>query len=196
MPSPVADRLLSYYPALPPEPHDELEPPIRGITDAQLFDQADTVLGDLELNAARRLMCDAYVRANTTCYSFRWDAVSTLVSGNPREGVRHSSELGPVFQNIQGDGFLSGENPFEGKDESYFRLTEVVGLMWAGFITNLDPNVGLRRKGVRDPWPEYTVDRPRSIVFNETGPYWVEPDTRRREATDYINSIQHSLLDK
>ncbi len=40
--------------------------------------------------------------------------------------------------------------------------------MWAGFITQLDPNAAFDGQ---EPWPTYSVGDPKNIIFNETGPY-------------------------
>jgi len=191
LPRLVVDRLLSFYPAPATGKHETLSPPIKSITDADLFDRADQILSDLEMTAARRLMCDAFARSSS-CYSYRWDAVATLASKNPREGVMHSAEIGPVMQNVEGFGYFYN-NPFNHRGDGYYKLTRASGLMWAGFITQLNPNAAFEGQ---EPWPKYAVDNPRSIVFNETGPHWIEADTLRKEATDYINTIQHSVLRK
>ncbi|KAK9772387.1 putative Carboxylic ester hydrolase [Seiridium cardinale] len=188
-PTTVVDRLLSYYPAA--SRSQPLDPPIKGIEDLDTYNRMETVYGDLERNAAKRLMCDSFSKF-TACYSYRFDAVATLKSKNPHEGVAHSAEIVPVFQNFEGVGFSQEKNPMLGKGKGYIDMSKAIGLMWAGLITHLDPNYAFEN----ETWPRSSTRSPQNIVFNETGPYWIEDDNNRRVATDYINSIQHSVLDK
>lgn len=186
----MAERLLSFYPAGPQT--ETLEPPIGRITDLDTYNRVERLLHDVEYGASKRLMCDSY-SLYTRCYSYRFDAYASLRSRNPREGVRHGAEIAPVFQNFDGLGFYPSVNPFEGRDLGYFEMTRAVGLMWAGFITQLNPNAAFED----EPWPRSTVGTPKHVIFNETAPYfWAEDDTVRREATDYINGIQHSIFQK
>ncbi|KAH8888938.1 cholinesterase [Thozetella sp. PMI_491] len=184
----VVDKLLSFYPELPDEAKP-LDPPIKGIRNASGYDRLEHVLGDFQHNAAKRLQCGEYAR-HTACYSYRFDAVESLESGNPREGVRHGAEIPTVFQNYNGEGFWPDPNPFEGRTSGYFDMAKAIGLMWAGFITQLDPNHAFEG----EPWPKYNPDAPRQMVFNETGPFWVEDDLLRKDATDYIYNIMQSVL--
>ncbi|KAK9424049.1 putative Carboxylic ester hydrolase [Seiridium unicorne] len=187
-PEAMVERLLSFYPeGAYTEP---LIPPIQGFNDLNTYQRVVQLLGDLELNAAKRLQCGAYSKV-ATCYSYRFDAVERL-TGNPYEGARHGSEIGPVFQNFNGLGYEKDRNIFEGRSPAYFEMSKAIGLMWAGFITQLDPNAAFDGQ----VWPKYNVDHPQNIVFNETGPYWIEEDTARSSATDYIISEQASVLNR
>ena len=184
----MVDRLLSLYPDSSNEKPVLLDPPIHSIRDLHLHRRIESVFGDLELNAAQRLLCGAYSRSST-CYSFRFDAASSE-NLDPREGVVHGNEIGPVFQNFGGLGYR--RNPFEGKGDGYYDMSRLIGLMWAGFITKLDPNAAVTGYGVS--WPPYGAGRPQNIVFSESGPK-LEQDTYRGEAMSYVNKIQHSVLD-
>lgn len=188
-PRAVVDRLLSFYPEdMNTEP---LVPAILGFNDLSTYKRVTQVMGDLEYNAAKRLQCGAYSRF-TACYSYRFDAIERLSTGNPYEGARHGSEIAPVFQNFGGLGYEQNMNIFEGRSPDFFEMSKVIGLMWAGFITQLDPNAAFDA----ETWPKYNMDHPQNIVFNETGPYWIEEDTVRSNATDYIISIGHAVLHK
>lgn len=182
-------RLLSFYPK--DTKTEPLIPPILGIRDLDTYRRITQVLGDLSYNAARRLQCGAFSKIST-CYSYIHDDFESLRSGNPHEGARHGAELAPVLQNSNGLGYSLSKNIFEDRTSAYFEMSKTMGLMWAGFITQLDPNAAF----YGEPWPRYNVDAPRNIVFNETGPFWTEEDTERRNATDYILSISQSVLGK
>ncbi|KAH8893448.1 putative carboxylesterase, type B [Thozetella sp. PMI_491] len=185
IPPPIVDRLLSHYPAA--NTQEQLDPPIQSVTDADVYRRADAVLGDIEINAGTRLTCKAYSQASS-CYSYRWDTPKNFKSGNPEEGSRHGAELEVVFQNFQ-DSWSQHRQP------GYYEMASTVGLMWAGFITSLDPNIGIATKGTSF-WPKYSAKHPQNIVFNETELFWVEEDDQRRPGTDYISTILASILDK
>ncbi|KAI1145135.1 cholinesterase [Nemania diffusa] len=188
-PRAMVARLLSFYPK--DTKTEPLIPPILGIRDLDTYRRITQVLGDLSYNAARRLQCGAFSKIST-CYSYIHDDFESLRSGNPHEGARHGAELAPVLQNSNGLGYSLSKNIFEDRTSAYFEMSKTMGLMWAGFITQLDPNAAF----YGEPWPRYNVDAPRNIVFNETGPFWTEEDTERRNATDYILSISQSVLGK
>ncbi|KAH8882979.1 cholinesterase [Thozetella sp. PMI_491] len=194
-PDSVVQKLLSFY----PERLDlklDLRPAIKNITDFATYIRMEAVLGDLEHNAAKRLMCDAFSSSGMDCYSYRFDDTGALNGRNPLLGARHAADLGSVFLNFEGAGLEPGENPFQGRNQSFYDLSRTMALMFAGFITQLDPNAAFANGRDPKPWLKYTVEEPRNIVFNETGPYWMEVDDVRREATDYINSIQDTVLNK
>jgi cholinesterase len=181
---------MSYYPessfAVGP-----LDPPIKSIHERNLYERVESVFIDLETNAALDLFCGAYSEAST-CYRYRFDAVPGN-SDDVRRGVEHSQELPLVFQNTLGVGFEV--NPFLGKSRGFYDVASAMGTMWASFITHLDPNAGPEQAG----WEKWTAEAPRSMVFNETGPFWMEssePDAARREAWNYINELQQAVFDK
>lgn len=184
------DKLLSFYePDMVPD-SSTLGPPIKPGPNQGVRERISMVLGDLEINAAQRLLCKAY-SMSSACFSFRFDA-GTLVNGT-RTAPIHGDEIGPVFQNVDGVGFLS--DPFKGQPQGYHDMTRIMGLTWASFITHMDPNTGLNTK--TPLWPEYSAEGgPVNIVFNETCVSAIEPDTYRTDAMNYINEIQHSILDK
>jgi len=157
---------------------------------------ADLVLGDLEIKAGQRALCEAYSQI-ARCYSLRFDAIPNRRDdqGKP-QFVAHGAEIAPLFQNFDGMGWEPGHNPFSKASENYYDMARTLGLLWASFITHSDPNTG--RKGAEDQvmWLGYSVDRPVNLVLNESGVPWVEPDTYRAEAIKVINEVQHSTLDK
>ncbi|KAI8946262.1 Alpha/Beta hydrolase protein [Xylaria longipes] len=145
-PSKVMDRLMSFYPPLTAGSDDNLDPPIKGlsISSRAELERIEQLMGDLAVNAGTRLMCETYA-ALSVCYSFRFDAMVSSVF-DPRLGVRHGDEIGPVFQNFDGIGL--DVNPFEGKGDGLRDMSRLIGIMWAGFITELDPNAGLSRDDI------------------------------------------------
>lgn len=141
------------------------------------------------VNAASRLLCGKFSEA-ASCYSYRFDALVPN-EADERTGARHGTEMGPLFQNTQGLGFQV--NPFAGKGESFYQMSHLMAVMWAGFITPMDPNVGLM---VGDPrWPKYTLEARKRILFTENGS-WVEEDRSQESELGYINSIQHCVLER
>ena len=178
---------MALYPKHESGSDDRLDPPIRSFTSRTEYQRVEAVLGDLEINAADRLLCETY-SDSAGCYSFRFDALTS--SGvDARLGVTHGTEIGPVFQNTAGVGFEV--NPFANQGPDFYHMSRIMGLTWAGFITHLDPNVGLQKSNLR--WPPYTRQGRQKMIFNGTGA-WIDRGELRPAAWEYINSIQHSVL--
>jgi carboxylesterase type B len=182
---------MQFYPATELGQDEELDPPIKGISVSSRadFERIEQLLGDMTSNAGARLMCESY-SAISKCYAFRFDAIVSS-EFDERLGVRHGDEIGPVFQSFDGVGWDT--NPFAGKGEGLRQMSHLMGITWAGFITALDPNIGLHRHHLA--WPKYSKAARLTMVFNHTGS-WVERDERRSEAVDYINSIQQSVFER
>ena len=149
------------------------------------------MLGDLNINAGQRALCEAYSQT-ASCYSFRFDAFPDQDATRQRL-VTHGAEIAPLFLNFDGLGLET--NPFVGAGQGYRDLARLMGLFWASFIAHADPNVGLEGMG-RTRWPAYSAERPVNLVMNESGVAWTESDTYRVEAMKLINDVQHSVLDK
>ncbi|KAI1733754.1 putative carboxylesterase [Xylaria scruposa] len=190
-PEPAVDRLMDLYPPVIPGSDDKLEPPIEGISISSRseFDRIEQLMGDLSNNAGARLTCESYATI-TSCYAFIFAATVSSVY-DERLGVRHGAEIGPVFQNFDGVGW--DVNPFSGKGEGLRHMSHTMGIMWAGFITSLDPNVGLSHGELN--WPEYSESARRTMIFHENGS-WIEKVDRRSDALEYINTIQHSIFER
>ncbi|KAI1318295.1 putative carboxylesterase [Xylariaceae sp. FL0255] len=190
-PPTVVDRLMSFYPPVTPGMNDTLEPPLEGtdITSRAEFERIEHLMGDLSTNSGARLLCGQY-SILSTCYGFRFDAMVSSVY-DERLGVHHGDEIGPVFQAFDGVGWLV--NPFSGKGEGLLRMSQFMGVAWAGFITALDPNVGFSSDS--PVWPKYSATERLTMVFNASGS-WVEEDYRRSEALDFIDSIQDTVLER
>ncbi len=181
---------MDLYPLVSRQEGDELDPPIESISNLAEFTRIEQLFGDLVINAANRLLCESYAASANACYAFRFNA---LVSHREdrRLGAIHGTEIGPLFQNIDGLGFY--DNPFSGKGEGFHHMSHLMGMMWAGFITRLDPNAGFRNE--RPMWPRFTIRTRHVIVFNESGSS-LEEDTARIEAMRYLNEIQHSVFER
>lgn len=93
-----------------------------------------------------------------------------------------------MFQNTAGVGFEI--NPFADQGPGFYDMSRIMGLTWAEFITNLDPNAGLQESDLQ--WPPYTRQGRQRVIFNGTGA-WVDRDESRQTAWDYINSIQEHI---
>jgi len=107
-------------------------PPIENIsiTSRAELTRIEHMLGDLEVNAADRLLCESYA-ATAGCYSFRFDAVVSSRQ-DARLGAWHGSEIASVFRNFDGLGFSI--NPFSGKPDSFHYTSRIMGIAWASFI--------------------------------------------------------------
>ncbi|KAF7624908.1 Alpha/Beta hydrolase protein [Aspergillus flavus] len=179
-PPATIQQLLSFY----PDTNDSrvLNPPVGSFTSKELLDRVKNVLGDIEVNAAQRLLCEQFA-VSAHCYSYIFNATPAWVQ-DPRIGVPHGAEIAPLFQNLDGLGFEG--NAFLEKSLGYYDMSRLMGTMWAGFITALDPNVGLTRTPYR--WPKYDLREPRVFIFSEEDIGLSIPDTHRQAAFQYIQA--------
>jgi carboxylesterase type B len=188
---------MGLYPEVAKSQNDTLSPPIKSIASLAEFQRIERLEGDLNMNAADRFQCEAYTDSGAGCYSYRFNAPIPM-RVDSRLGVVHAAEIGPVLQNVGGGGFFI--NPFSGmNDNDEFRnMAKVMGIMWAGFIVSLDPNVGFANPTTTmgenvQQWPRFSREKRERMVFNSTG-VWVEQDFARLEAMEYINRIQAGIL--
>ncbi|KAI0452495.1 putative carboxylesterase [Xylaria acuta] len=190
-PKSVVDHLMSLYPPIARGSDDEFQPPIDGISisSSAEFDRIEQLMGDLSNNAGARLTCESYAKI-TGCYAFRFAATVSSIYDD-RLGVRHGAEIGPIFQSFDGVGW--DVNPFAGKGEGLRHMSRMMGIMWAGFITSLDPNIGLSQDDLN--WPKYSASARRIMVFHENGS-WIETGDRRSDALEYINTIQDNIFER
>ena len=74
-----------------------------------------------------------------------------------------------------------------------------MGIMWAGLIMALDPNVGVGGGGdvAGSRWPRFSREKRDRMVFDEQCRF-AERDANaaRQEAIEYINSIQHAVFER
>ncbi|GMF78288.1 unnamed protein product [Aspergillus oryzae] len=176
----VSSEAATFY----PDTNDSLvlNPPVGSFTSKELLDRVKNVLGDIEVNAAQRLLCEQFA-VSAHCYSYIFNATPAWVQ-DPRIGVPHGAEIAPLFQNLDGLGFEG--NAFLEKSLGYYDMSRLMGTMWAGFITALDPNVGLTRTPYR--WPKYDLREPRVFIFSEEDIGLGIPDTHRQAAFQYIQA--------
>jgi carboxylesterase type B len=178
----VVSKLLALYSSL--EPHD-LAPfnssTINLTTTAQVFAaRASALLGDLDINSAQRVLCRQSSQTSR-CYSFVFDALPAWVA-DVSLGAPHGSEIGAVFQNAK-------------EGEGYTKMSVLMGTMWAGFISHMDPMAGLHGKQ-EVSWPVYHVDKTETLVFDEERRGYTIKDQYREEAMNYISGIMSTVLDK
>ncbi|KAH7028787.1 putative carboxylesterase, type B [Microdochium trichocladiopsis] len=187
-PAHVVDRLMSHYTARETQPDDLLQPPIKSISSRIDFERIERLSGDLEINAADRLLCERF-SLSAGCYTYRFDA-PTPSANDPRLGVLHGAEIGPLFQNTAGLGF--DQNPFSNQEPGYLKMSRMMGIAWAGFIAELDPNRGLSEFNLS--WPLYSLGRKESMIFDSSECRVERESDQRTRALDYINGIQHTLM--
>ncbi|KAK3079973.1 hypothetical protein LTS18_003467 [Coniosporium uncinatum] len=134
------------------------------------------IAGDTVVISGRRKMCEQYVRANQTVYSYRFD--NPAFDGSALDGAKHFVNVAYSFQNVSG---LLGPSP---QYDAHRELSRGIGLAYIAFVNGLDPNTagsGLPR------WPAYTIEEPRNLVLNSNGSF-VEDDTFRKEGIDFLNT--------
>lgn len=142
------------------------------------------------MNAAQRLVCESF-SASAGCFNFIFNATPAW-QRDPRVGVPHGAEIGPLFQNLDGLGFDG--NSFLGKDPAYYEMSKLMGTMWAGFITNLDPNAGLESSGYY--WPKYELGNRQAFVFDERNVGMTVQDNYREDSIHYISRNLASVFRK
>lgn len=133
--------------------------------------------------SGRRKTCQAYATAGQPVFSYRFD--TPLWNAAVTDGVKHFVNVVFSFQNISG---ALGPVP---AFESYKTLSNSIGAAYISFVNNGDPNQG--GKSGLPYWPAYKIGSPQNIVLNSNKTY-VEADTFRKEAIDYINTIGRELL--
>ncbi|PVH87433.1 triacylglycerol lipase [Cadophora sp. DSE1049] len=150
------------------------------------YKRSSAYIGDSRMHIPRRITSAAWAAANITSYSYRFNV---LVNGiNSAGGSNHFEEVSFVFYNLDGVGYPPAgyQPPFQGKPKSYRELAKVMTLRWSSFVADLDPNT-IDVDAV--PWPKYTLDNPCNFYFTANQTSYVEPDTYRAEAIEYLSGI-------
>jgi carboxylesterase type B len=83
---------------------------------------------DVVENTSRRLVLDAWAENGATAYSGRFNM--HLNGSSPRLGSPHGTEIPYLFDSVTG----------EQADAEYVAMSELIGMMWASFVVDLDPN--------------------------------------------------------
>lgn len=143
--------------------------------------------------SGRRKTCKTYASAGQKVYSYRFD--TPLWNAAVTDGAKHFVNVVFSFQNISG---ALGPLPAY---ESYRRLSRSIGAAYISFVTTGDPNQIRSQSGKADNntdgslpyWPAWTADRPQNMVLNSNRTT-IEADDFRKEAMEYINSIDRELL--
>ncbi|KAH8591288.1 Alpha/Beta hydrolase protein [Bisporella sp. PMI_857] len=185
----TAATVAAVYPDIPEigiPPTFEGRPPA-SLRYGSQFKRAAAFGGDTKMHAPRRLTSQAWAKHNVTSYSYVFNVMPNGVDYTT--GATHFQEVAFVFYNLEGDGYKNvvAVPPFEGKPESYSQLARLMSRMWISFIVDGDPN----NSGVSAIyWPEYTLDKPRNIIFdtNVTALAYVQPDTYRAEGIEYVST--------
>ncbi|KAJ3543415.1 hypothetical protein NM208_g3583 [Fusarium decemcellulare] len=159
----------------------------------RLYGSISQLLGDLFMNAGRRITAEAWSRSGADVYSYRFDTVPAGISPE-LAGATHFGEVAFVFHNTNGGGYE--RNPFAVTDPDvktkYIKLSELMSLMWISFVNTGSPNDhGV--VGSTVSWPRHDMKAPRNIVFNAQKGVTVEKDVFRAEAIRLILDTADSL---
>ncbi|KAL4897360.1 Alpha/Beta hydrolase protein [Aspergillus ambiguus] len=183
----VARRILELYPDDPAQGIPEFLGNERVPSKGYQWRRISAYQGDFWMHANRRRQCEAWTETSTPAYCYRFN----MRAGDKPyiEGAQHFEEVSFVFNNIQGQGYHDGK-PFAGMPGSYTQLSRLMTRMWASFIHDLDPNSGITNETTVE-WEPYGLESPVDMLFdaNVTGYGHMEPDTWRKEAIDYLNSV-------
>ncbi|KAH8661828.1 putative extracellular lipase [Ilyonectria robusta] len=147
--------------------------------------------GDAIFIAGRRYTCQIWTEHGVHCYSYRFN---TIPGGTDPlyVGATHFEEIAFVFDNVLGMGMTSNAfdvEPIE-REESYKKLSDMMGRMWMSFAATHSPN-NHKVKSFRTAWPAYSLKNPRNMVFDGNATSFVEKDDWRTDALKLI--IERSL---
>lgn len=188
-PPSVADEIMKLYPDNPsqglPAFLGDKRVPSMGLE----WRRVCAFAGDFIMHANRRRQCEAWSEVSTPAYCYRFNVHS---AEKPEiYGSTHMAEIAFVFNNIAGQGYHYGK-PFDGAPQSYIDLSSMMAGMWSSFIHDLNPNSGVFNTSVH--WAAYDKDAPAYLFLdaNTTGTH-MEPDTWRKDAIDYINSVPRAF---
>jgi triacylglycerol lipase len=184
--SSMADKIQSLYPNVP---RDGI-PAYLGNETVQSkgleWRRVSTYAGDFLMHASRRKQCKAWAAFGVTAYCYRFNVHSSQAPYIM--GATHFEEVAFVFNNLEGVGYHYGK-PFTGTPPSYSQLSYLMSSMWASFIHESNPNTG----GTAPKWPVYKRREAEDFVFDANITSYIENDTWRGEAIDFINSLSTYL---
>ncbi|KAG8632013.1 hypothetical protein KVT40_001153 [Elsinoe batatas] len=159
-------------------------------TDPQLgsqYNRTCAFAGDIRQHASRRFMAQMCAKYGVNTYSYHFNMFPADVTA--ATGVTHFAEVAWVFDNTLGVGYQNAVAfpPFAGKPRTYYNMARWMSRMWASFIADLDPNY----KGLPVSWPLYTNASKVNFVMdvNATRPLYIESDTYRAEAIDFVQKL-------
>jgi cholinesterase len=187
----VVDKLMSFYPETTSKEEQLFDPPLGSINKKSIYDRIEQLYGDLEINAAHKLMCQSFSQL-ASCYSYLFSSMPLKIY-DPRMGIVHGAEMGSFFKDLDGPDLE--HDPLWDRGEGFHEMSNLMRTMWAGFISSLDPNTGL--KDTRTLWPKYSHVEPQHYIFRENvSGCEIERSGYRSDAIEYINQIQHSVFRK
>ncbi|KAE8441654.1 hypothetical protein EG329_004575 [Mollisiaceae sp. DMI_Dod_QoI] len=182
---PTARKLLELY------PNDPAREPPYYITNATIFPSKGlqwrrdcAIAGDVVMISGRRKVCEEYTKGGLNVFSYRFD--TPLWNAAVTAGAQHFVNVVFSFQNISG---ALGPLP---KYQNYTDLSHNIGKAYISFVNDKDPNTS-RSNSTLPYWPKYDLSAPKNMVLNSNLTY-VEDDTFRKEAIDFINTIDRELL--
>lgn len=142
-----------------------------------LWQGVATYAGDATFTANRRLSCATWAAAGLDAYCYRFNAIQN--GEGPFTGVTHASDVAFVFNDTLGVGEpeIGRALPFEGMNQSYYNLADLMNGGWISFVSVQNPNLWPGRECTQKalgvaapPWPKYaaaaTGVAPQIYVFN------------------------------
>jgi triacylglycerol lipase len=184
--SSMARRIQHLYPNIPsdgiPAYLGNETVPSKGLE----WRRVNAYTGDYLMHASRRKQCRVWAAFGVTAYCYRFNVHSSQVPYIM--GSTHFEEVAFVFNNLGGVGYRYGK-PFVNTPPSYTQLSYLMSSMWASFIHDNNPNTGV----AATRWPKYKGHEAENFVFDANVTSYIEEDTWRGEAIDYINSLSTYL---
>ncbi|KAJ5793531.1 Carboxylesterase type B [Penicillium paradoxum] len=184
----VAKRILELYPDDPSQGIPAYLGDRRVASNGYEWRRTSAFAGDWSMHANRRRQCEAWAKASTAAYCYRFNVRSADVPF--LSGVTHFEEVAFVFHNIAGLGYHYGK-PFAGVSQSYIDLSSMMANMWVSFIHDLDPNSAVGEGSVR--WDSYTTGKPVDLVLDANTTSRMEADTWRKDGIEYISSVAQAF---
>ncbi|RVD81313.1 uncharacterized protein DFL_009180 [Arthrobotrys flagrans] len=190
--SATIQELLTLYPA------DVSIPPAENFTgqddgtsiNGAAYHRAAAFVGDFMFIANRRHTAEILSSQGVPVWSFRFRALCNGIEAY--EGAGHFSEVGFVFHNLNGEGYVGpydNGNPLGGpKAAEYAGLADFMSRSWIRFIAHRDPRVGTSSSDLK--WVPYGHGAgKRQIVFDiiSTGGSYIETDDYRQEGIAFMN---------
>ncbi|KAM5343287.1 hypothetical protein ACJ41O_014253 [Fusarium nematophilum] len=180
--APTIRKLMELY------PNDPCHQPPYHITNCSVnakkglqWRRGHAIGGDITMISGRRKMAELFADAGQDVYSYRFD--QRIYGRDEWDGVKHFDNVAFSFQNISGE---LGPSP---EYDSHVELAKAIGQAYVRFVNGLSPNPKGSKRKLLPQWPKYDTGEPKNMVLNATK-NWVEDDTWRKEAIDYINSYE------
>lgn len=147
--------------------------------------------GDAYFIAPSRFVAEFTAEAGLPVYKYRHNIPnSNNYNLTYVFGATHYTEVAYVFYTGQEDnGFRdSSDGQKWWNDDRYEEISKTISEMWAGFITDLDPNVA--DTGIE--WSSY-MNQPKNLVFDIDG-FYQEADNFRADHISFIRDIHSQFV--